>query len=92
MPVLQKTSMHSIQMTQMHSGKMCIRHLFRYGLSRSLIKVTLTRSRGYICVRNLDFFILWVMILGICIDYRSAASIDIPILLYLKPTLELLRL
>ncbi len=33
------------------------------------------------------FFISWVMIFGICIDYRSAESIGIRIVLYLKCTL-----
>ena len=55
-----------------------------------LLYTHLTRSRGYICVRNLDFFISWAMIFGVCIDYRSAESIGIRIVLYLKRTLELL--
>ncbi len=32
------------------------------------------------------FFISWAMIFGICIDYRSAESIGIRIVLYLKRT------
>ena len=36
------------------------------------------------------FFISWAMIFGMCIDYRSAASIGIRIVLYFKRTLELL--
>ena len=36
------------------------------------------------------FFISWAMIFGICIDYWSAASIGIRIVLYSKRTLELL--
>ena len=32
------------------------------------------------------FFISWAMIFGICIDYRSAGSIGIHIVLYLKRT------
>ena len=30
------------------------------------------------------FFISWAMIFGICIDYRSAESIGVRIVLYLK--------
>ncbi len=45
----------------------------------------LTRSRGYICVRNLDFFhLVGNDIFGICIDCRSAVSISIRKVLYLK--------
>ena len=29
----------------------------------------LMRSYGYICICNLDFFISWAMIFGMCIDY-----------------------
>ncbi len=50
---------------------------------RRAATLILTRSRG-ICVRNLDFFISWAMIFGICIDYRSAESIGIRIVLYLQ--------
>ena len=32
------------------------------------------------------FFISWAMIFGICIDYRSAESIGIRVVLYLKRT------
>ena len=36
------------------------------------------------------FFISWAMIFGICIDYRSAASIGIRIVLYLRIALLIL--
>ena len=51
-----------------------------------------TNRGGYKCVRNVNIiFISRAMIFGTRIDYRSAVSIGIRIVLDLKRTLELLK-